>query len=745
MRTYKSDKIVNMPELPKAYNPKDHEEKIYRLWEEGGYFTPKIDPKKKPFCILMPPPNANGDLHAGHALFVALEDIMTRYHRLKADITLWLPGADHAGFETQVVYERILEKEGKTRLRMSREEFYKAVWDFTQENKKNMESQMRRLGASCDWTRNKFTLDQDIIKIVYQTFKKLYDDKLIYRGERLVNYCTQHQTTFSDLEVKYEERKDPLYYIKYGPFTLATVRPETKFGDTAVAVNPKDKRYQKYVGQEIEIEDVLGKAKLKVIADDAIDPEFGTGVVKVTPAHDMTDWEIGQRHNLEIKRVIDRDGRLNENAGPYKGLTVKEARKRVVEDLKKKGLIEKVEENYTHRVGVCYKCATAIEPTIMPQWFVKTKPLAEKAIAAVRRGEIKIIPEHFEKTYFHWLENIKDWNISRQLWWGIALPVWYCQRMQNSKCKNQNGIIVDIENEPNKCPHCESEEIVRDSDTFDTWFSSGQWPFATLLTSSGSKAKSKNQKSKFDFTTDDFEAFYPTSVMETGYEILFFWVARMIMLGLYMTGEVPFRVVYLHGTVRDKFKRKMSKSLGNVVNPLEVIDLYGTDALRMGLVVGNTPGRDLALDEAKIAGYRNFANKLWNIARFIMMKLGPDFEPKAFTQAKPITKDDKWILGEEKKIIKSTNDLMENFRFYRAGEDLYHYVWHSLADKYIEASKKQLASPDTKANTEQLLHWLLARSLILLHPFMPFVTETIWQHLPPSPKSPLIIQSWPES
>ncbi|MBI2633957.1 MAG: valine--tRNA ligase [Parcubacteria group bacterium] len=707
-----------MKQLSKAYEPKNYESKIYSLWERGKFFTPKIAKNKKPFAIIMPPPNANGDLHIGHALFVSLEDIMTRYHRMKGYSSLWLPGADHAGFETQVVFERKLEKEGRSRLQMTREEFYKSVWDFTQKNKKNMEAQLRELGASCDWSRNRFTLDQGIIKIVYQTFQRLYDHGLIYRGERLVNYCTHHQTSFSDLEVKYVERKDPLYYIKYGPFTLATVRPETKFGDTAVAVNPKDKRYQKYIGQEIEIEDVLGKAKLKVIADEAVDPEFGTGVVKVTPAHDMTDWEIGQRHNLEVRSVLDKDGRLNERAGKYAGMKVEEARQAVVEDLKKKGLIEKIDENYTHKVGVCYKCGTVIEPVILPQWFVKTKILAKPAIEAVRKGKIKILPKHFEKTYFHWLRNIKDWNISRQIWWGIPIPAYFCD--------DCGEIIVEIKKKPTRCPKCGSRKIRQDPDTFDTWFSSGQWPFATLLS----------------FSRKDFEYFYPTSVMETGYEILFFWVARMVMLGIYMTGEIPFRTIYLHGTVRDRYKRKMSKSLGNVVNPIEIINLYGADALRMGLVVGNTPGTDLALDEDKIKGYRNFANKLWNIGRFILMNLNE--KTKISKKTAPKTKEDRLILKEERKTIKEMTRLMESFRFYQAGEVIYHYIWHILADKYLEQSKKQLADPKLKSSTQAILHQLLRNSLVMLHPFMPFLTEAIWQEWQGSSKKPLIVENWPK-
>lgn len=711
--------------LPKTYNPSEHEEKIYRLWEDGGYFRPASG-KRQPFCIIMPPPNANGDLHIGHALFIALEDIMTRYHRLKGDAALWLPGADHAGFETQVVYERKLEKGGRTRLEMSREEFYREVWEFTMKNKKNMEAQMRRLGASCDWSREKFTLDRDIVGVVYRTFKKLYDDGLVYRGERLVHYCTKHQTTFSDLEVIYEERADPLYFIRYplaggaGEIVVATVRPETMFGDTAVAVHPHDARYRGFIGKSLRLP--LTERTIPIIAEEAVDPEFGTGAVKVTPAHDMTDWEIGQRHNLEILPVIRKDGKLNEHT-PYPGLTIEEARRRTVEELKRQGFLVKIDAHYRHRVGVCYKCGTVIEPIILPQWFIKMKPLAEPAIEAVKKGTITIIPKHFERIYFHWLEHIRDWNISRQLWWGIPIPAYFCDECGRT--------VIDIERQPTACPSCGASKLRQDPDTFDTWFSSSQWPFATLQTSG----------------PDDFRRFYPTSVMETGYEILFFWVARMVMLGLYMTGDVPFRTVYLHGTVRDKFKRKMSKSLGNVVNPMEVINLYGADALRMGLIVGNTPGTDLALDEEKIAGYRNFANKLWNISRFILMHVDAGVfrnDPAVLAHMiTPRTDADRVILNEEKHIVAEVTGLMDEFRFYLAGEKLYHYTWHTLADKYIEAAKVQLADPKTKTNTEAMLAWLLGRLLIMLHPFMPFVTETIWQHLPHKTSAPLIIQQWP--
>src|SRR3989344_312718 len=575
--------------LDQPYNPQEVENKIYRIWEKSGFFNPDNLPvsknknsklKIKNFCIIMPPPNANGSLHIGHAIFVALQDIMIRYRRMKGDKTLWLPGADHAGFETQVVYDKKLEKEGRSRFQIPANQLWQEMWDFTQTNKKIMENQLRKLGASCDWSREKFTLDKDIVKIVCQTFEKLKKDGLLYKGKRIVNWCVKHQTSLSEVEIKYQEREDPLYYIKYGPLELATVRLETKFGDTAMAVNPKDKRYQKYVGQEIEIETVLGKSKIKVIADEAVDAEFGTGAIKVTPAHDAADFEIWQRHKEEMpepKQTINRFGKMNELAGPYQGLKTIEARKRIEEDMIKKGLLDssKTNHHYKHNVATCYKCGTVIEPLILDnQWFVKMteKPrtgersLRDAAVQAVKSGQIKFIPKRFEKIFFHWMKNIKDWNISRQIVWGIKIP----------------------------------DEST--TDVFDTWFSSGQWPFASLQT-----AKS-----------GDFKEFYPTSVMETGHDILFFWVARMIMLGLYVTGKVPFKHVYLHGLVRDKDRQKMSKSKGNVIDPLGVAELYGADALRMALVFGNTAGTDTVISEDKIRGYQHFANKIWNAARFVL-------------------------------------------------------------------------------------------------------------------------------
>jgi valyl-tRNA synthetase len=692
-------------ELPKVYDPKKVEDKIYNLWLKSGFFNPDKLPGKrtKTFTIIMPPPNANGSLHIGHAVFVTLQDIMIRYQRMRGKKTLWLPGADHAGFETQVVFDKKLEKEGRSRFQIPRERLYQEMLQFTLENKKIMEQQLKKLGASCDWSREKFTLDPDIIKVVYQTFEKLKKDGLLYKGKRIVNWCTKHQTSLSDLEVKHEERKDPLYYIKYGPLTLATVRPETKFGDTALAVHPKDKRYQKFIGKEIEAQGLLGPIKIKVIADESVDPKFGTGVVKVTPAHDPVDFEIGQRHNLEIRQVIDFNGKLNEKTGPYAGLTIKEAREKVVQDLKKIGLIEKIDFNYRHQVGVCYKCGTVIEPMVLDnQWFIKMteKPkrgkysLRDLAIKAVKEGKIKFIPKRFEKVFFHWMKNIRDWNISRQIVWGIKIP----------DKDNTRG------------------------DVFDTWFSSGQWPFATLMTTK----------------KGDFEKYYPTDVMETGWDILFFWVARMIMLGLYVTGKIPFRYVYLHGLVRDKDRQKMSKSKGNVIDPLGVIDIYGADALRMALVIGNTPGSDPIIYEEKIRGYRNFTNKIWNASRFVLMNLS-DFNPKN----KPNLKNrDKKILKNLKNFSQEITKLMENFRFYKAAEKLYHYFWHTFCDKIIEAEKPRLRSENKKERlaSQYLLLEILKTNLKLLHPFIPFITEEIYQKLPlKNKKKCLMIEKWPYS
>ncbi|MEK7133280.1 MAG: class I tRNA ligase family protein [Patescibacteria group bacterium] len=716
--------------LDKPYNPKETEDKIYRTWEKSGFFNPDNLPKKprakkpKTFSIIMPPPNANGSLHIGHAIFVALQDIMIRYHRMKGDKALWLPGADHAGFETQVVYDKKLEKENRSRFQIPADQLRREMWDFTQANKKTMENQLRKLGASCDWSREKFTLDKDIVEIVYQTFEKLKNDGLLYKGKRVVNWCVKHQTSLSEVEIKYQEREDPLYFIKYGPLELATVRLETKFGDTAVAVNPKDKRYRKYVGEEIEIETVLGKSKIKVIADEAVDMNFGTGAIKVTPAHDPIDFEIWQRHKNEMpepKQVISRFGKMNELAGPYQGLKTTEARKKIEEDMIKKGLLNpsKTDCHYKHNVATCYKCGTVIEPLILDnQWFIKMteKPrsggesLRDAAVKAVKSGKIKFIPKRFEKIFFHWMKNIKDWNISRQIVWGIKIP----------------------------------DEST--TDVFDTWFSSGQWPFAVLLAQNRSSSKFKVQSSKlkkniFNYTTKDFEEFYPTDVMETAWDILFFWVARMIMLGIYATEKIPFRTVYLHGLVRDKERQKMSKSKGNVIDPLGVIDIYGADALRMALVVGNAPGNDPIIYEEKIRGYRNFTNKIWQAARFVLMNLDSfngDKKPK-------LSALDKKYLKEFERIRKKISNQMESFKFYIAAEEIYHYFWHTFCDKIIEEMKPRLKSENKnkKSAAQFVLTEILNDSLKLLHPFMPFITEEIWSKLPIKNKKLLIVSNWP--
>jgi valyl-tRNA synthetase len=698
------------------YQPQKTEDKIYNFWEETGFFNPDNLPgkRKKVFSIIMPPPNANGSLHIGHAVFVSLQDLMIRYYRMKGFKTLWLPGADHAGFETQVVFDKKLEKEGKSRFQMNRKELYEEILKFTLANKKIMEKQLRKLGASCDWSREKFTLDPDIVSKTQDTFIKLYEDGLIYRGKRIVNWCPKHQTALSDLEVKYIEKKDPLYYIKYGPLVLATVRPETKFGDTALAVHPQDKRYQKYIGKTIEVETLLGKTQLKVIADSLVDPNFGTGVVKITPAHDPIDFEIGLKHNLEIKEVIDQFGRLNEKTGPYAGLKVKEAREKVVADLKAKNLIEKIDENYAHKIAVCYKCGSPIEPRMMAQWFVKMKPLAEKAIKVVKENKISFIPERFKKIYFHWLKNIKDWNISRQIVWGIRIPAWFCKNCEKFTIAKEKPLF---------CQYCQGKNLIQEPDVFDTWFSSSQWPFLTL-------GFPKSQ---------DYKTFYPTTVMETAWDILFFWVARMIILGLYVTKKVPFKIVYLHGLVRDKDRQKMSKSKGNVIDPLGVIDLYGADALRMALIVGNKPGNDPIIHEEKIKGYRNFANKIWNVSRFVLMNLN-DFNPQEKVKMGPKEQKD---LKQFNALIKKVTKLMDSFRFYLAAEILYHYFWHTFADKILEENKEKLKGPQRKAS-QKLLLVILKESLKMLHPFMPFLTEEIYQKLPGPKLKSIMIEAWPK-
>jgi valyl-tRNA synthetase len=695
--------------MDKVYSHKNAEDRIYKQWEIEGYFKPEINPKGKPYCIMLPLPNANGALHLGHGMFT-VEDILIRYHRMKGDSVLWLPGTDHAGIETQFVFEKKLKSEGKSRLDFDRKTLYKMIEDYVNENRGGIQKQLRRLGFSLDWSREKYPLDQDIVKLVYKTFKKMHDEGLLYRDYRLVNYCTFDGTSFSDLEVVHEERKSLLYYIKYGPLVLATTRPETKFGDTAVAVHPNDKRYEKYVGKNLEIETVLGKAKIKVIADESVDPEFGTGVVKITPAHDFNDFDVGKKHNLPLKQVIGFDGKMNHFAGKLEGLYVKQARKAVIEEMQAKGLIEKIDENYQNRVGLCYKCKNVLEPLPLEQWFVKVDSLRKKAIEAVRSGKITITPKSFENIYFQWLENLRDWNISRQIVWGIQIPAW-----KNSK----TGRWMVTEGE---AP--EGKDWVQDGDTFDTWFSSGQWPFVTLKTSQ----------------PDDFKKFYPTAVLETAADILKAWVSRMIMLGIYITGEIPFRNVLLHGMITDPLGKKMSKSKGNVVNPMELVGQYGADAVRFALIYGNATGNDQALSYPKLDASRKFINKLWNMARFIEMK-GEAGIKNIVSNIKDLEREashenDREMVKKVGKLSKKITDDLEKYNFNYAAEALYEFAWHEFADKYIEDVKNRIDK-----NSYLVLSSLFVVLLKLLHPFTPFVTEEIYQRLKFG-KS-IMIDSWP--
>jgi valyl-tRNA synthetase len=704
----------------KPYNAKETEASIYKMWEESGFFNPDncTDKSARTFSIIMPPTNANGSLHAGHGLVMTIQDIMIRYRRLKGYRTLWLPGLDHAGFETQVVYEKKLEKEGRSRFDIEPQKLYEEIMKFTLENSENIKSQVKSIGASCDWSRIKFTLDEDVVKTVYQTFKKLSDDNMLYRGKRIISWCPKHQTSFSDLEIKDEEKIEPFYYLKYGPFTISTSRPETKFGDKYVVMHPDDKRYEAYKhGDKFEAEWINGKITATIIKDNAIDMAFGTGVMTITPWHDPVDFDIAERHGLEREQIIDERGKLLPIEGEFAGMGINKARPLIIEKLRSKGLVEKVDETYKHNIKTCYKCGSTIEPQIKSQWFVRMKPLAEKALEKIKNGEIKYIPDQYEKITTHWLNNIIDWNISRQIVWGIPIPAKLC-----NKC---DVGIVDLDDKEKKCKKC-GGDLIKDKDTFDTWFSSSQWPFATM---GYPDAK-------------DFKDYYPTDVMETSGDIIFFWVSRMIMLGLYVTGEVPFKTVYLHGLVLDAKGKKMSKSKGNVINPLDLTDKYGTDAFRMGLIVGNTPGTSLALSEDKIRAYKNFANKLWNITRFVLSSVENERLEKDFN--KYSTKDTE-LIKERNDMIKDITSDLENFRLYLAAEKLYHYAWHRFADIILEESKEVLKSgsdEDKKSRKQFLLH-TLSTLLITLHPFIPYVTEEIWKDMPIDDKKMLLIENWP--
>ncbi|HSW37658.1 MAG TPA: valine--tRNA ligase [Candidatus Saccharimonadales bacterium] len=688
--------------LPKVYDPSQYESDIYALWEKSQAFVPSG--KGDSYSIVLPPPNANGNLHLGHALTIAVEDIAIRYHRQKGENVLFVPGADHAGFETQVVYEKELARQGKSRFDFPREQLYQQIWDFVQLNRDNFEAQIRRLGASVDWTHYTFTLDNKIVRQAYSTFKKMWDEGLIYRGERLVNFCTFHGTAFADIEVAFQEVKGSLWHIRYpltdgsGEVVVATTRPETMLGDTAVAVNPKDKRYVGLVGKTVKLP--LTNREIPILADEFVDMTFGTGAVKVTPAHDPNDYEVGKRHDLPFITVINHEGKLSSDVPEaYRGLSVEDGRQKVVQELEEQGFLVKTED-YTHSVGHCYKCGTVIQPLLREQWFVDMQPLAKEAIKALEANKIKFYPDSKRRQLITYLENLRDWNISRQIAWGIPIPAF-----QN--IDEPEDWIYD-ERVDQEIITIGDKTYRRDPDVFDTWFSSSSWPYATLNYPDG----------------EDYKQFYPLSLMETGFDILMPWVSRMLMLGLYVTSEVPFKAVYLHGLILDQHGQKMSKSKGNVVDPMEVLDKYGSDAMRMGVISGQTPGNNQPFDYTKVVGARNFANKLWNIARYIEDALGEQTGrdlSAAASEAKPVTAADHWILSKLQHSQDVVTSHLESYRFNEAYETLYHFVWDDLADWYVEASKAQPNKP--------LLAFLLEAVLVLAHPFAPFVTETIWQTL----------------
>ena len=703
-------------------SPYDHkvcESAMYQLWEESGYFNPDALPgdRDEVYTIIMPPPNANGLLHAGHALFVTLEDMMIRYQRMRGKRVLWVPGADHAGFETQVVYEKKLEKEGRSRFDIPPEDLYEEILAFTLENESHMENQLRALGASCDWSRLLFTLDDRVKEQVYATFAQLEKDGLLYRDLRSVYWCPKHQTGFSDLELKHIERKDPFYYFQYGPFVIGTVRPETKFADKYVVVHPDDERYSEYEhGQKVPVKWINGEIEATIIKDEAGDPEKGTGAMTITPWHSKVDWEIAQRHNLDCEQIIDERGKLLPIAGEFAEMKIEEARKRIVEKLKEMDLLVKIDKDYTHTVSVCYKCEREIEPQLKRQWFVGMESLAEKAVQAIKKNNVVFVTERYRRVALHWLSQIQDWNISRQIVWGIPIPAKLCKVCDHG--------MVDITDAITECTEC-GGAVMQEMDTFDTWFSSGQWPFITLGYPDG----------------PDYAKYYPTSVMETGNDILFFWVVRMLMFGLYRTGKVPFKEIYLHGLVRDSKGEKMSKSKGNVIDPIEVAREYGTDAMRMAYIVGNVPGEHINFSPDKIRGYKKFANKVWNMGRFVL------------TETRDCTYMAEFISGDKKhvdmfnELLREITDDMEYYRYHLAAEKLYHYIWHTFADEIIEESKDILSRGNAEArqSRQSLLSYLYVSSLKALHPFMPFITETIWQHLPPGPyktQDLLMVEGW---
>ena len=707
-------------ELNKVYDPKAVESEIYKMWEEGGYFHAERDESKKPFTIVMPPPNVTGQLHMGHAMDATLQDSIIRFKRMQGYNALWIPGVDHAGIATQIKVEEELRKEGLTRYDLGREKFLERVWDWKNRFGNRIVEQQKKLGASCDWDRARFTMDEGCSKAVWEVFVSLYEKGLIYKGSRIINWCPHCVTALSDAEVEYVDKPGHLWHIRYpledgsGEVVVATTRPETMLGDSGVCVNPNDDRYRSIVGKNV-ILPLLNKP-IPVVADDYAEMEFGTGCVKMTPAHDPNDFEVGLRHNLEVIRVLDDEGKVNSLGGKYEGMDRYEARKAIVADLEEQGYLVKVED-YSHNVGTCYRCHNDVEPIISAQWFVKMKPLAEEAIRVVKDGETKFVPDRFTKTYLNWMENVRDWCISRQLWWGHQIPAWTC-----ADC----GHITVSREDACKCEKCGSANIERDPDVLDTWFSSALWPFETL----GWPEK-----------TPDLDYFYPTDVLVTGYDIIFFWVARMIFSGCEHTGRTPFHTVLIHGLVRDDKGRKMSKSLGNGIDPLEMIDQYGCDALRMNMVTSNSPGNDMRFYVERCEAMRNFANKLWNASRYVMMNLGENFVPGL---PENLEIADKWVLSKLNTLISEVTENMEHYELGIAVQKIYDFIWDTYCDWYIELTKARLYSEeaDRKQTALQVLVYVLDQTLRLLHPFMPYITEEIWQSLPHEGKA-LIVAKWP--
>ena len=708
-------------DLAKQYDPKEVEDRIYQFWLDGKYFHAKCDPDKKPYTIVIPPPNITGQLHMGHALDNTLQDILIRYRRMQGYDALWLPGTDHASIATEAKIVEAMRQEGITKEDIGREGFLKRAWEWKEKFGGRIIEQLKKMGSSCDWDRERFTMDEGCSKAVKEVFVNLYNKGLIYRGERIVNWCPHCLTSISDAEVEYEDQAGHFWHLRYpfkdgsGYLELATTRPETMLGDTAVAVNPNDERYKDIVGKTLILPIV--HREIPVIADEYVEMDFGTGCVKITPAHDPNDFEVGLRHNLEIIDTFTDDAHIKPEWGKYAGMDRMEARKAIVEDLEKEGAIVKIED-YSHNVGVCYRCHSTIEPKVSKQWFVKMEPLAKPAIECVKKGEVKFVPERFDKTYYHWMENIKDWCISRQLWWGHRIPAWYC---------DDCGEVVVSKDAPTVCPKCGSVHLTQDPDTLDTWFSSALWPFSTL---------------GWPDKTPELAHYFPTSTLVTGYDIIFFWVARMIFSSVENMHDRPFDTVFIHGIVRDAQGRKMSKSLGNGIDPLVVIDQYGADALRFTLATGNSPGNDMRFSDEKVGASRNFANKLWNAARFILMNLGED--EKAPHIPDELALEDKWILSLFNTLTKEVTDNLDKFELGIAVQKLYDFIWDVFCDWYIEISKIRLNSGDEKAaqTARDMLVYIMSNTLKLLHPFMPFITEEIWQTLPHNGES-IMVSDWP--